>query len=191
MKVFQSYYLIDGKLFYDHGQIKGSPTPPPVFVSHSEGQARKPLALSDLKVGKKFRYGAVAKGCWDLYGYPTKFGYQPRHVDRFEGQPAEIGQYFYVDQDEPQNCDCYVAVSEVLNIETEEVYVPSDFIWGENGYLFVPSHIERPADGNPAKYEKIFTKITVELMLHGRAKFEVVTEVNESSIRVYRVYEPL
>ena len=91
-----------------------------------------------------------------------------------------------------QNCDCYVAVSEILKIETQEVYVPSDFIWGEKGYVFVPGGAkERPADGSPARYELTFTKVTVELMLHGRAKFEVVTEVTESSIRIYRVYEQL
>lgn len=191
MKVIQEYYVVNGVISVNHGQHKGTPSDT-VYSAHENGKPRKGLTLADLKVGKKFRYGAVAGGCWDLHGYPTKFGYQPRHVDRFEGEPAEKGQYFYVDQQEPQNCDCYVAVSEVLSVEMQEVYVPSDFIWGEKGYLFVPGGAkERPADGNPAKYELPFTKITVELKLHGHAKFEVATEITENSMRIYRVYEPM
>lgn len=191
MTIIQEYYIVDNALCVNHGQCKGERNQP-IYKAHPEGKKREVLTLEDLKVGQKFRYGAVAKGRWDLYGYPTKFGYQPRHVERFEGESADKGQYFYVDRVEPKNCDCYVAVSEVQKIAVQEVYVPSDFVWAENGYVFVPFCArERPADGNPAKYEILFTKVTVELKLHGRAKFEVATEVTENSMRIHRVYEPI
>ena len=190
MTIMQEYYIIDNALCVNHGQCKGERNRP-IYKAHPEGK-REFLTLADLQIGQKFRYGAAAAGCWDLHGYQTKFGYQPRHVDRFEGESVEKGQYFYVDREEPQNCDCYVAVSEVRKIAVQEVYVPSDFVWTENGYVFVPwGAKERPADGNPAKYELLFTKVTVELKLHGRAKFEVATEVTENSMRIYRVYEPI
>ena len=190
MTVEQNYYLVNGILCVDHGEHKGVKAKP-IYKEHIEGQDRKHMTISDLQTGKKFIYGAIPEGRWDFFGYNTRFGYHPRYKQYFEGEPLRPGQYFYTDQSE---CPLggYAGISEILSLETQQVYVPSDFVWGERGYVFVPGDAaERPADGNPAKYELPFTKITVELKLHGRAKFEVATEVTENSMRIYRVYEPL
>ena len=189
MFVDQNYYVVKGILCVDHGEHKGV-REKPIYRKHVEGKDREYMTLDDLQAGKKFIYGAIPAGRWDFFGYNTRFGYHPRYKDYFEGEPLYPGQYFYTDQNE---CpfEGYAGISEIINLEIQQVYVKSDFVMGENGYLFVPSHIERLADGNPAPYEMEFTKAVVKLKLHGRAKFEVRTETTENSMRIYRVYEPL
>jgi hypothetical protein len=189
-KIMVTYYMIDGILHYNHGHSIGQ-TASPIYKKHVKGHNREKMTLEDLYVGKKSIYGAMPEGVWDVDGYNTRYGYQPRKKKYVEGEPLRNGQYFYTDQDE-DFWGGYAAISEILNIDVLNVYVPSNFIWGEKGYKFVPwGAKERIATSTKAEYEVELKKVIVTLALHGRAKYELITNITPNSIEITRVYEPL